>query len=173
MNVVVYSNPTCGYCHQVKGFLSQRGIKFTERDVSIDSNAAAEMVRKSGQQGVPVIIIDDQVIVGFDRPRLEQLLAAAGSKQRPGFGLQIADASKITRKQGGIPIFGAFVGGVRAGSPAEKAGLQKGDVVTEINLHPIRNADNLEQALSHLSPGSRVSIVFLRGEGQFKSEIIL
>ena len=57
MNVTVYTTPTCHYCHQVKQFLSQRGIKFTEHDVSVDRAAAAEMVSKSGQMGVPVITV--------------------------------------------------------------------------------------------------------------------
>ena len=60
MNVTVYTTPTCGYCRQVKEFLSRRGLKFTEYDVSRDRAAADEMIRKSGQMGVPVIIVDDQ-----------------------------------------------------------------------------------------------------------------
>ena len=173
MKTVVYTTSNCPYCHQAKEFLSQRGVKFTEYDVSLDSNAAAEMIRKSGQKGVPVITIDDQVIVGFDRPRLEHLLANAGNSQRPRFGLQIADASKIAQRHGAIPVFGAFVGGVASASPAAKAGLQKGDVITEINLRPIHNAGDLERVLSELSPGNRVSIVFLRGQGEFRSEGVL
>jgi glutaredoxin-like YruB-family protein len=69
MNVVVYTTPTCPYCHQAKGFLSQRGVKFTEYDVSMDRAAADEVIRKSGRMEVPVITIDDQVVVGFDRAR--------------------------------------------------------------------------------------------------------
>ena len=66
MSVVVYTTPTCGFCHQVKAYLNQRGVPFTEHDVSRDPQAAAEMVRLSGQQGVPVVLIDGQVIVGFN-----------------------------------------------------------------------------------------------------------
>lgn len=173
MNVVVYSTPTCGYCHQVKEFLSQKGIKFTEHDVSVDRAAAEEMVRKTGQMGVPVITIDDEVVVGFDRGRLEQLLASSGGDQRPRFGLQIADASKITQKAGLIPVFGAFVGRVAPSSPGSKAGLREGDVITEVNLQPVRSADDLEKVLAGLTAGSRVRIVFMRGQETFESEIVL
>jgi len=173
MNVIVYSTPSCGYCHQVKEFLSQRGVKFTERDVSIDRAAADEMVSKTGQMGVPVITVDNEVVVGFDRARLEHLLADSGVGQRPSFGLQIADASKITQRAGLLPVFGAFVGKVTPSSPGEKAGLTQGDIITEVNLQPIRNADNLEKTLSGLTAGSRVTIVFLRGQETLKSEIVL
>jgi len=95
MEVIVYTTPTCPYCHQVKGFLSQRGIKFTERDVSVDRAAATEMIQKTGQRAVPVTIIDGQVIIGFDRARLEDLLTSRGSGSRPSLGLQVADAGKF------------------------------------------------------------------------------
>ena len=87
----------------MKEFLSQRGVKFTEHDVSLDRNAAAEMARKTGQRGVPVITVNDQVVVGFDRARLEHLLANNGDGRRPSFGLQVADASKIAQKYGVVP----------------------------------------------------------------------
>ena len=75
MSVAVYTTPTCGFCHQVKAYLNQQRVSFTEYDLSRDPQAAAEMVRLSGQQGVPVVTIDGQVIVGFNRPRIDQLLA--------------------------------------------------------------------------------------------------
>lgn len=75
INIRIYTTPTCGYCHQAKRFLSERGVKFTEYDVSRDRAAADEMVRMTGQMGVPVIVVDGQVVVGFDRTRLEHLLA--------------------------------------------------------------------------------------------------
>lgn len=173
MNVVVYTTPTCGYCHQVKDFLSQKGVKFTEHDVSVNREAAEEMVSKTGQMGVPVITIDNEVVVGFDRGRLEQLLSRGNGGQHPHFGLQIADASKIAQRSGMVPVFGAFVGRVAASSPGEKAGLKEGDIITELNLRPISNADDLENALSGLTAGNRVTIIFQRGQEQLKSEIVL
>ncbi len=108
-----------------KEYLSQRGVPFTEHDVSVDRQAAQEMMQLTGQMGVPVIRVDGQTMVGFDARRLEQLISTAGSAQaRPSFGLKIADASKISMRQSGIPVFGAYVGGVREGSPAARAGLR-------------------------------------------------
>ncbi|MDM7998586.1 MAG: PDZ domain-containing protein [Dehalococcoidia bacterium] len=94
------------------------------------------------------------------------------AQQKPSFGLQIADASKISQKAGVLPVFGAFVGGVKPGSPAEKAGLQEGDVITEINLRPISNADDLAKALSSMSRGNRVTIAFLRGQKKLYTETV-
>jgi glutaredoxin 3 len=173
MKVVVYSSPTCGYCRQLKQFLVQRGVEFTEWDVSVDASAAAEMIKKTGQRGVPVTIIDDQVIVGFDRARLEHLLAAKGGTRPPSFGVKVADASKCAQKHGVIPIFGALVGGIKPGSPGERAGLKQDDVITEANLRRIHNVDDLEQALSNLSPGSRLTVVFQRGTDEYRAEAVL
>jgi S1-C subfamily serine protease len=134
------------------------------------------MIQKTNQMGVPVITVGDQYVIGFDRPRLEQLLAGQGgaqNAQKVSFGLQIADASKIAQKAGVVPVFGAFVGSVRPGSPAEQAGLQQGDVITEINLRPISNADDLAKALSGLSPGNRVTIAFLRGQQKLRTETVV
>lgn len=148
-------------------------MKFVEYDVSVDRAAADEMIRKSGQMGVPVITVGDQVVVGFDRARLEQLLANSREGQRPHFGLRIADASKVTQRFGLVPVFGAFVGKIAPSSLGEKADLREGDIITEVNLRPIHNADDLENALSELTPGNRVVIVFLRGKQTFKSEIVI
>jgi S1-C subfamily serine protease len=134
------------------------------------------MVQKTNQMGVPVITVGDQYVIGFDRPRLEQLLAGQGgaqTAQKVSFGLQIADASKIAQKAGVVPVFGAFVGSVRPGSPAEKAGLQQGDVITEINLRPVSNADDLAKALSGISSGNHVTIAFLRGQQTLRTETVV
>ena len=79
MEVKIFTTPTCGYCHQAKRFLSERGIRYAEYDVSRDRAAADEMVRLTGQMGVPVILVDGQVVVGFDRARLEHLLSKNGN----------------------------------------------------------------------------------------------
>jgi glutaredoxin len=160
-----------------KEFLSQKGVPYIEKDVSKDRAAAQEMIAKTNQMGVPVISVGDQYVIGFDRRRLEELLAGEGGGAQPSdkvsFGLQIADASKITQKAGVLPVFGAFVGAVKPGSPAEKAGLQQGDVITEINLRPISNAEDLAKALSGLSRGSRANVAFLRGQQKLYTETVV
>jgi glutaredoxin 3 len=154
----------------VKEFLSQKGIGFEERDVSRDPSAAQELVKSSGQMGVPVTVINGQVVVGFNRARLEQVLAETRGVQRPSFGASIADASRITAKQGSGITLGAYVGRVRPGSSAERAGLAPGDIITELNLQRIANAGDLERALANLNRGSRFSLVFLRGNQTMTTE---
>ena len=170
MNVIVYTSPTCPYCTMVKEFLSQRGINFEERDVSRDPSYAQELVSSTGQMGVPVTIINGQIVVGFDRGRLEQVTSQTHAGQRPRFGASIADASKITGTQGSGIILGAYVGRVRPGSIAERIGLAPGDVITELNMKPIANAGDLEDALSNLNSGSRFSLIFLRGDNTMTTE---
>jgi len=79
MTVTVYSTPTCPYCKLAKEFLKEKGIAFSDIDVSADSAAANEMVKKSGQMGVPVVDIDGQIIVGWNKGALEEAL---GVKER-------------------------------------------------------------------------------------------
>ncbi len=148
------------------------GVQYKEVDVTRDPVAAAEMVRKSGQQGVPVTTVDDQVVVGFDPRRLEAMIAQAAQK-RPSLGLSIADASRMAIKAGAIPIFGAFVGRVAPSSPAERAGLRQGDIITEANLRPVTNASDLEKLLAGLSAGSRLSLVVTRGDKVLRVQLLL
>ncbi len=72
--VIVFSTPTCSFCTAAKHYFRQQGIKFRDVDVSRDAAAARDMVRRSGQQGVPVIDIGGKIIVGFDRNKINQLL---------------------------------------------------------------------------------------------------
>lgn len=74
-NVTVYSTPTCPYCIRVKGYLSQIGIAYANIDVSADKDGLEKMVNISGQMGVPVIDIDGQIVVGFDKDKIDKLLA--------------------------------------------------------------------------------------------------
>lgn len=157
----------------VKEFLSQRGIGFQERDVSQNRAYAQELVQNTGQIGIPVTIINQQAVIGFDRARLEQLLTQTPRGQRPSFGASIADASKITAKQGSGITLGAYVGRVRPGSVAERLGLASGDILIELNMKSITNASDIEGALSGLNRGSRLSLVFLRGNRTMTAEGIL
>ncbi len=72
--VTVYSTPTCSWCNTLKTHLKKNGIRYNDIDVSRDQNAAAEMQRKSGQMGVPQTDIEGQIIVGFDKTRINSLL---------------------------------------------------------------------------------------------------
>ncbi len=73
--VVIYTTPTCTYCRTAKEFFQERGVQYEEYDVSQDSERAQEMIQKSGQTGVPVIDIDGEIIIGFDRRRIVKALS--------------------------------------------------------------------------------------------------
>lgn len=167
MNVVVYTTPTCGYCYQAKEFLSRQGVPFIEKNVAADRQAAMEMVRESGQQGVPVITVDGQVVIGFNQPRLMQLL----KQSKPKLGASIADAASQVRKHPGIPSSGAYVGQVRSGSPAKQAGLRTADVIVALGGQPVTCAADLHRLVPQMPKGRDVSLTYVRG-GQERDTLV-
>jgi glutaredoxin-like YruB-family protein len=72
--VKIYSTPACPYCFTLKEFLKEKGIEFEEIDVSKDEKARDEMIKKSGKLEAPVIDIDGQIVVGFDKEKIVKLL---------------------------------------------------------------------------------------------------
>ncbi len=72
--VIVFTTPTCSFCNMTKKYFREKGIKFKEVDVSRDAAAARDMVRRSGQMGVPVVDIGGKIVVGFDRPKIDKYL---------------------------------------------------------------------------------------------------
>lgn len=75
-NITVYSTPSCSWCNTLKAYLKERNVRFRDIDVSADQKAAEQMVNKSGQQGVPQTDIDGQIIIGFDKKKIEDLLGS-------------------------------------------------------------------------------------------------
>ena len=73
--VTIYSTPTCPFCKRAKDYLSQKGIAYTDYNVAQDKEKAKEMVQKSGQMGVPVIFVGDEIVVGFNQSLLDKLLS--------------------------------------------------------------------------------------------------
>lgn len=73
-NVIVYSTPTCPYCVYAKDYFKSKGVSFVDVDVSRDRSKGEEMIRKSGQMGVPVIDIDGNILVGFQPNEFDKLL---------------------------------------------------------------------------------------------------
>ena len=124
--------------------------------MSIDHAAAEEMVQRSGQIGVPVIVAGDQVIVGFDRLRLERILAASQPPAAPGprLGLLVRDTPS-----------GVEVGTVRTGLLGERAGILPGDVLQSVAGLPIRSVADLERAADRIKLGERLDVV-VRREGR-------
>jgi S1-C subfamily serine protease len=126
--------------------------------VGLDRAAAFRMIRLSRQQGVPVITIDDEVVVGFDRRRMEEILSRKSSA-KPQLGIAVADANPR------LEVDGAYVGRVKPHSPGAQAGLKAGDVIVEIAGQPIRNAADVERIAQNLRNGERVRVVYLhRGQ---------
>lgn len=164
MSVVLYTTPTCGYCRQLKTYLRQRGVPFTEYDVSWDQRAAAEMVRLSGQQGVPVALINDQVVVGFNRPAIDHLLAQQ-AVQPPKLGVTIAEANRIAAQKGLSLPEGAYVGRVHPGSPSAVAGLRSGDVIVELAGQAVRSDRDVHRVMANVRPGQSLDLIAWR-DGQ-------
>jgi len=77
--VSIYTTPTCMYCKMAKEFFQKNNITYNEYNVQTDLEKRKEMIDKSGQMGVPVITVDDEFIVGFDKKRLDTLLLGVGS----------------------------------------------------------------------------------------------
>ena len=132
-----------------------------------------EMIRRSGQQGVPVVTTADEVILGFDQARLARLADKYGAPKRPPLGLLGADAeSYLSRHPGaaaGAPADtkGVFVGEVRPGSVAARAGVAKGDIIVALAGKRVRNLSGMDQLVAALKAGEAVSARYLRaGESQ-------
>lgn len=77
-DVKIYSTPTCHFCHMAKDFFQEKDIKYTEFNVAEDSEKRAEMMEKTGQMGVPVIEIGDEVVIGFNESKILSLLGLEG-----------------------------------------------------------------------------------------------
>lgn len=76
-NVTIYSSPTCHFCHAAKEFFTANGIAFTDKDVMSNEANKTEMIEKSGQMAVPVIFVGDEMTVGFNEPKLREMLGIA------------------------------------------------------------------------------------------------
>ena len=72
--VTIYSTPTCHFCHMAKEFFKEKNVAYTEHDVASDAEQRKIMIDKSGQMGVPVIIIGNDLVVGFNKPLISKLL---------------------------------------------------------------------------------------------------
>lgn len=71
---IIYTTPTCVYCKMAKDFFQKNSVEYEEKNVATDAAARDAMIQKSGQMGVPVIEIDEKIIIGFDQPRLKEAL---------------------------------------------------------------------------------------------------
>lgn len=72
--VIVFSSPTCGFCHMAMEYFDKQGVKYTEKDITVDQDALNFVLEKVGQAVTPIIAIGDTIIVGFDRPKIDDAL---------------------------------------------------------------------------------------------------
>lgn len=137
--------------------------------MAADPQAAGEMVRLSGQRGVPVVVIEGQVVVGFNRPQIDQLLEAA---RRPRLGAAVADASEMAALGRCQARVGAYVGRVTPGGVAEQAGLVAGDVITKLAGQAVSNVLHLQSLVARLRPGQRAPLEYVRGQETLLATLI-
>ena len=74
MAITLYTTPSCSFCRKAKDFFRKNNFRFTEYDIARDQRRADEMVRKSGQMGVPVLDVHGRIIVGFNKPAIQSAL---------------------------------------------------------------------------------------------------
>jgi S1-C subfamily serine protease len=143
-------------------------VPYVEKDVSSDYNAAMEMIRRSGQQGVPVITTEDEVIVGFDQVRLARIAERFAGPKRPPLGLLAANTESYFARHPEAAAAappgtkGVYVGEVRPNSVAERAGLRPGDIVVGLAGKRVRDMGMLDQMVDTLSAGDSVEIRYIR-----------
>lgn len=89
-NVIIYSTPSCHYCQKAKDLFTQYGVTYTEHNVVIEHDKRTEMIQKSGQLGVPVILIGDQMILGFDK---EAIMKSLNIKEKDEWDLGTSGGS--------------------------------------------------------------------------------
>jgi S1-C subfamily serine protease len=144
-------------------------VPFVEKDVSRDYAAAMEMIRRSGQQGVPVVTADDEVIVGFDQVRLARIAERYAGPKRPALGLLAADAEQyLSRHPDAAAAYpsgtkGVYVGDVRPASVADRSGVKRGDIIQAVAGKRVRSMRDLDTLVDTLKAGEGVSVRYLRG----------
>jgi S1-C subfamily serine protease len=128
-----------------------------------------EMIRRSGQQGVPVITTDEEVIVGFDQVRLARIAERYAGPKRPALGLLAADAADYFARHPDIAATfppdtkGVYVGEIRPGSVAERSGIRRGDVIGAVAGKRVRSMSDLDRLIDTLKAGDSVSVRYQRG----------
>ena len=161
MSISIYTTPTCGFCHQAKAYLKQRGAPFVEFDVSRDPQKATEMVQVSGQRGVPVLLIDGQVVLGFNEPMIAQLLDQRATRP-PRLGVSIADSSRIAERKASSLPRGAYVGKVNPASSSALAGMRPGDVIVQLAGEAIHSDQDVHRVSAGIRYDHEVDVVVWR-----------
>ena len=142
-----------------------------------DYTAAMEMIRVSGQQGVPVTVADGEVILGFDQRKFSKLAEKFAGPKRPPLGILAADAEEYLAKHPDraekVPsgTKGIYVGKIRPQTVSAKAGLLPGDIITSFAGKRVRNMAALDQMVETLKAGDKATARFIR-DGEDQSVIL-
>ena len=164
-SIVLYVRYTSAVSLQAIEFFKRRNVEFTVYDIAENELALQEMVRLSGQREVPVIVIDGMVLTGFDMAQLGKLFPL---EERPRVQLGMSIASV---KESDMYPLGAFVGSVKPGSLAERAGIQKGDIIVEMAQRPIHSAADIHALLPNLLPGEAIPLTIWRAGRTFRASV--
>jgi S1-C subfamily serine protease len=152
-------------------------VPFVEKDVANDYTAAMEMIRLSGQQGVPVTVADGEVILGFDQQKFAKLADKFSGPKRPPLGILAADAEEYLAKHPDkaeqVPsgTKGVYVGKIRPKTVASRAALKPGDVITSFAGKRVRNMAGLDQMVETLKAGDQATAKFIR-DGETQSVVL-
>ncbi len=152
-------------------------MPFVEKDVAKDYTAAMEMIRLSGQQGVPVTVADGEVILGFDQQKFAKLADKFSGPKRPPLGILAADAEEYLAKHPDkaeqVPsgTKGVYVGKIRPKTVASRAALKPGDVITSFAGKRVRNMAGLDQMVETLKAGDQATAKFIR-DGETQSVVL-
>ncbi len=152
-------------------------MPFVEKDVANDYTAAMEMIRLSGQQGVPVTVADGEVILGFDQQKFAKLADKFSGPKRPPLGILAADAEEYLAKHPDkaeqVPsgTKGVYVGKIRPKTVASRAALKPGDVITSFAGKRVRNMAGLDQMVETLKAGDQATAKFIR-DGETQSVVL-
>jgi S1-C subfamily serine protease len=136
-----------------------------------------EMIRLSGQQGVPVTVANGDVILGFDQQKFAKLAEKFAGPKRPPLGVLAADAeeylTKHPEKAEKVPegTKGVYVGKIRPQTVAARAGLEAGDIITSFAGKRVRTMANLDQMVETLKAGDKATVKYLR-DGEGKSAVL-
>jgi len=149
-------------------------VPFETKDVGNDYAAAMEMIRRSGQQGVPVVASEDDVIVGFDQVRLARLAEKYGARKRSPLGVLAADAEQYLAQHPDIAAAsnlppdtkGVYVGEVRPDTVADRAGVRRGDVIVAFAGKRVRTMAALDQMVNTLKADDTATVRLLRDGGE-------
>jgi S1-C subfamily serine protease len=142
--------------------LVRREIAFTVYDVSENADALRAMTLLSGQHDVPVLVVDGQAHSGFDMSLLNKLFPRPGSRG-VRLGVSIASAVESASRPAG-----AYVGAVKKDTPADRAGVKKGDIIIEMAQQPVRRAQDVHRIAAETTPGVRISLTVWRASRRFR-----